>query len=586
MLLTKLSRYAKRQHLLESVDLTPRKVAFTINIDGEGNIDPDVPVSALTSADGKQKFQTLLCPAFPGEKNGGKADFLVETPSRILGTKDDDIDIKTHENFWSLVREAKNATSDSRLEAVLKARGNIGSIAEQFKPTETGLATFAIDGEPIFDPDGPARRWHRARYLSITMSEEDDESKEHALCLVTGESAAIADGHPVIKGVPGTLAKGGRLISYEKSDVTLNSFGRCGNDASPVGQEAAAEIGAALNKLIGNERLRLVLGDNKTGAVFISWLDESEEAAASIKSIIERPMDDEAMTLINEFREGRFRDVTLVGVYHGCVLAGNVSRISVVRELDKPVVRIIENLAKWREDVAVEAFPSKNPVHVDLSLRSLADVVTTARKSGDKPDPQMLANNMQDLLFAMLDGTCPRNILIHLIEQVQKRLIKEGSDWLYTSASHRAFALIHMILNRIEETSMSVGLDVTNTETAYVCGRLFAVLCRIQRAAQGKLNRDFASSSLRAVMDNPQEFLPRVWEQGEYYLSKPKPGIARILAGELHAVTDLLGASGFPAEFTGDQQGKFLLGFRHQSAEHARIAQEKAAKRARKEANR
>jgi CRISPR-associated protein Csd1 len=459
----------------------------------------------------------------------------------------------------------------------LKSRAKLGSIARQFKQGEKGLVTFAIDGEPVFDPDGPPRQWHRARYLSLTMSEDEGQPREHSMCLVTGQTAAIATAHPVIRGVPGTLAKGGRLISYEKTDVSLNCFGRCGNDASPVGQETAAEIGAAVNSLVGDPRLRLILGDNKTGAVFISWLDESEDAAASIMSIIERPMDDQAVTLIHEFREGRFRDVALSGVYHGCVLAGNVSRISVLRELDKPVNRIIENLAQWREDVSVEPFPSKNPAHVDLSLKSLADAVTRARKSGDKPDPQMLANNMQDLLFAMLDGTCPCNLLFGLIEQVQKRLIKEGSAWFYTSVSHCAFALIRMILNRIEGPLMSVGLDVLNTDTSYVCGRLFAVLCRVQRVAQGRLNRDFASSSLRAVMDNPQEYLPRIWEQAEYYLSKLQQGMANILSSELHAVTDLLGADGFPAEFTDVQQGKFLLGFRHQSAEHARAAQERAA---------
>jgi CRISPR-associated protein Csd1 len=582
MLLTKLSRYAKRQRLMDSVDLTPRRVAFTINIDAEGNLDPDVPVSILTSANGKQKFQTLLCPAFPGEKNGGKADFLFETPSRVLGTENDDIGKKTHENFWSLVRQAKDATGDPGLGAVLKARENIGSIAHHFKPNETGLVAFAVDGEQVFDPESPPRQWHRERYLSVTMS-DDDESSGRAFCLVTGETATTAAGHPVIKGVPGTLPKGGRLISYAKSDVTLNSFGRCGNDASPISQATAAEIGAALTSLVADERLRLILGNTKTGAVFISWLDESEEAAASIKSIIERPIDDDAMTLINEFREGRFHDLALSAVYHGCVLAGNVSRISVLCELDKPVIRIIENLSRWREDVTVETFPAKRPVRVDLSLRFLADVVTTARKRRDKPDPQMLANNMQYLLFAMLDGTCPRNILFALTDQVQKRLVKHGSAWLYTLASHSAFALIRMIVNRIEGIPMSVGLDVTNTDTAYVSGRLFAVLCRIQRTAQGKLNRGFASSSLRAVMDNPQEFLPRVWAMGECYLSKPKLGIARILAGELNAVVNLLGASGFPVEFTCDQQGKFLLGFRHQSAEHARIALEKATKRPRKE---
>ena len=121
MLLTKLSRYARRRQLMDRVDLTPRKVALTINIDSKGNIDSQVPVSPLTSADGKEKFQVLLCPAFPGEKNGGKADFLFETPGRVLGTETEEIARKTHESFWSLVREAREATGDARLEAVLKA---------------------------------------------------------------------------------------------------------------------------------------------------------------------------------------------------------------------------------------------------------------------------------------------------------------------------------------------------------------------------------------------------------------------------------------------------------------------------------
>ncbi len=232
------------------------------------------------------------------------------------------------------------------------------------------------------------------------------------------------------------------------------------------------------------------------------------------------------------------------------------SRISVLRELDKPVVRIIENLARWREDVSVGTFPAKNPAHVDLSLRSLANVVTTARKSGDKPDPQMLANNMQDLLFAMLDGTSPHTILQSLIKQVQKRLIKEGSDWFYTPVSHRAFALIRMILNRIEGTPMSIGLDVSNTDTSYVCGRLFAVLCRIQRAAQGELNRDFASSSLRAVHGQSAGIPSPDLGAGRILPVEDPGGLSNMLAGELHAVTDLLGADGFPAEFTDEAAGQ------------------------------
>jgi hypothetical protein len=110
---------------METVDLTARKVAFAINIDGDGNYDQEVPVSPLTSADGKQKFQIMMCPAFPGEKNGGKADFLVETPGRVLGTETDEIGRKTHESFWSLVSDARDATCDSRLDAVLKVRGHL-----------------------------------------------------------------------------------------------------------------------------------------------------------------------------------------------------------------------------------------------------------------------------------------------------------------------------------------------------------------------------------------------------------------------------------------------------------------------------
>jgi CRISPR-associated protein Csd1 len=211
---------------MEHVDLTPRNVRFTINIDADGNIDTQTPVSPLTSADGKQKFRTMLCPAFPGEKNGGKADFLFETPGRILGTETEEIAKKTHESFWALVREAKEATGDAGLEAVLKSREKIRSIAQEFRPDDTSLVTFSIQGEPVFAPDSSVRRWHRDHYFSLMMPEEGDRSSAHGRCLVTGEEASIATGHPVIKGVPGTQAKGGRLISYEKSDVTLNCFGR------------------------------------------------------------------------------------------------------------------------------------------------------------------------------------------------------------------------------------------------------------------------------------------------------------------------------------------------------------------------
>jgi hypothetical protein len=80
-------------------------------------------------------------------------------------------------------------------------------------------------------------------------------------------------------------------------------------------------------------------------------------------------------------------------------------------------------------------------------------------------------------------------------------------------------------------------------------------------------------------MDSPQEYLTRTWEQAEYYLSKLQKGLPYILASELHAVTDLLGAEGFPAEFSDEQQARFLLGFRHQSAEHARAARERGTEK-------
>ena len=108
-----------------------------------------------------------------------------------------------------------------------------------------------------------------------------------------------------------------------------------------------------------------------------------------------------------------------------------------------------------------------------------------------------------------------------------------------------------------------MSLDTENKNSAYLCGRLFAVLEKIQQdSAEGKLNRTIKDSFFASSCSKPAVVFPRLVQLSQNHIKKLKsPVFFNKLVSEI--IDGLEGA--FPSTLSLDDQGVFIIGYYHQN---------------------
>jgi len=126
--------------------------------------------------------------------------------------------------------------------------------------------------------------------------------------------------------------------------------------------------------------------------------------------------------------------------------------------------------------------------------------------------------------------------------------------------------LIKLIINRLNKEGDLImpDFDLENKNTAYLCGRLLAVLADIQQAALGDVNAGVVDRFYSSASTTPSVAFGRLVKNAQYHLSKLKsesPGLAITLEKKL---TEIMGElNDFPQTFKLEDQGRFAIGFYH-----------------------
>jgi CRISPR-associated protein Csd1 len=178
-------------------------------------------------------------------------------------------------------------------------------------------------------------------------------------------------------------------------------------------------------------------------------------------------------------------------------------------------------------------------------------------KSDDIP-----AHLAGELMRSILTGSrYPRSILAQLLTRIRA----DGH------ISPLRVAMVKAVLKRDfrkgftkEETPMS--LDVENSNEAYLLGRLFAVLERIQHEAIKNANATIADRYFASASTVPYSVFPRLLAGSKNHLSKirkQKPGYAVNLDKDMTEIIAKL-PSYFSKHLTIDDQGKFTIGYYQQ----------------------
>ena len=107
-----------------------------------------------------------------------------------------------------------------------------------------------------------------------------------------------------------------------------------------------------------------------------------------------------------------------------------------------------------------------------------------------------------------------------------------------------------------------MALDTENNSTAYVCGRIFALLEYAQKSALGDLNRTIKDAYFSSACARPASVFPRLMMLAQHHLEKAENGgyVNKLIS---EAVDKLDGK--FPSTLSLDEQGEFIIGYYQQN---------------------
>lgn len=104
-----------------------------------------------------------------------------------------------------------------------------------------------------------------------------------------------------------------------------------------------------------------------------------------------------------------------------------------------------------------------------------------------------------------------------------------------------------------------MSLDTQNNNPAYLCGRLFAVLEKIQQDAQGmEINKTIKDSFFATACTKPATVFPRLLILSQNHMAKSKRVV--LWTKKIGDIVDMLDGE-FPSTLSIEDQGKFIIGY-------------------------
>ena len=422
----------------------------------------------------------------------------------------------------------------------------------------------------------------------------EEEGEEMGRCLVTGEKGTIARLHGGIS-LFGAQANA-TLISFQKFSG-YDSYGKEQGLNAPISQPASDAIISGLNMLLEkdkNTNYRIgettfvfwnTLQDDEllknyqeatfTGLPSDSDFDEEEEATSTSKKKVAKKKNPEQETkvVVQALRSALGGKNANIDRDHSdrfyiLALAPNAKRVSVKLWMEGTISEIIGNTLAHLDDMNIVRF------------NGLLDE--------DTPPLRPVYRIMKAIYTATDSTKWPRQVVQELLESIIKGLpyapalqmaclerIHHDHTSKYPVTELRA-ALLKAYINRKHRKNpqikqLTMALDKSNSNPAYLAGRLFALLERIQEKAIPGVKANITDRYFRTASATPGIIFGRLLQLSAFHLSKIKKehgGLGFYFDRQIQEVLELLpgGQALFDKFFTPDQQSIFAVGYYHQKA--------------------
>lgn len=413
---------------------------------------------------------------------------------------------------------------------------------------------FALDGHTeitLHDMDGDIC----SKIKNEINSKQEEKSTQ--ICAITGKRGEIAKIHDRISGLKGAQASGASMVCF--NNKAEESYGKSQSYNSSVSQDTMRRYTEALNILISDSHHRMYMDDMTVVFWAMSFNDAKE---INMFSLMFNPSKDQLdageteMVLkkaVEAMGIGKTVDLSSIDIdenveFYVVGLTPNTSRISQKFLYHDKFGKIFGNVALHQADMFIDGSKGNIP------LWRIMKEIKSPKSTNEKTPPPLISAVFQ---AALSGGKYPESLL-----ETAVRRAKTDKSVNYVRAG-----IIKACINRKSriyknKEELKLALDIENNDQAYLCGRLFAMLERIQNnASTSELNRTIKDSYFSSACAKPADIFPRLMKLAQYHLKKDDYGIIdNKIVGE---IMEKLGNE-FPQTLSLNDQGKFIIGYYHQ----------------------
>lgn len=422
----------------------------------------------------------------------------------------------------------------------------------------------------IFEIQGQPLPLHEIESVRNWWIDKKPDEAPLGQCLITGATETpISRLHPKIKG----FASASSLVGIQKN-TSYESYGLEQAFTSPTSELAAFKYASALNWLLdgkGRSKHRFYLGD--TTCVF--WTSKASIIESAVSSFFssgsdaaEAAQDEDQRLKIEIFLKllrqgtGVFSDLDEDPDQTDFFVLGleqpNPGRLAIRFFLQSKVTDFVKRLKAHHGDISIireyETSTTKGKAQPEFpSNKDLINQTAVKLSSGKldyKTIPPLLSGA---LMRSILQNTpYPKGLYSAVI-----RRIRADRTINYFRA-----AIIKGTLTRNHKQKITIMLDPTNPDPAYLLGRLFATLEKTQADALGDVNAGIRERYYSSASATPASVFPRILRTYQHHLAKLTGGQKVNRERLLQEIVGQIDA--FPSQLNLKAQGTFAIGYYHQ----------------------
>lgn len=549
------------------------KVSYELRLNDAGQLLRVVPLLTEKTVGKKTVLapRAMRVPAHEKRSSGFAANFLCDNSTYLLGADEKGKPERSADCFKACAKlhhAILDGVDSPAARALLAyfdswdpAQAATNPLLQKQWKEITGNANLifgyeAADHSHSFVNDDPAiqNAWQ-------THYNDRSADSDMGQCLITGKYAPIERTHPNISGVPGAQSSDAALVSFNAP--AFCSYGHEQGDNAPVSKYAAFAYTTALNRLLADRSHCKHVGDT----AILCWAENAEPVYQDAMSMFLFGADEAAgiqesdvQAALKRLSAGQtvpFLEKELSPDQHFYLLglAPNIARLSVRFFLRDTFGSFAQNLQKHADEMEIDC--SEKEKFRSLPIWAVVNETTrTVPGQPAKPSPQLAG----DLLRAVLTGG---RYPATLLNGVTLRIRAEQNVTRGRAAVIKAYYLRNYPTELNKEV-YTVSLNET-TNVPYLLGRLFSVLEAVQKAANPGINTTIKDRYFNAACATPGMSFPTLLRLSQKHLRKLNDGLATHYDKQITELMAQLPESGFPARLSLPDQGKFTIGYYHQT---------------------